>query len=580
MGAATKGADIMRTADQESSETFSSILTQSALDSGWSTRFMTDKGPALIRLYPSLDAAWNPEPQIRPEIGVPTPEAISDFITEYNMAVMTGKTKYTGIVDTLDSVPGARKGLYDTMVASARKRIKQSPLQCSQEMHDLFGETKGRPQVSFGRRTVFFRGTLLMLDGALILNNRREPDVLPRVVLRMTSSTGAKELREGLLTVVDEAYALSGDNSVLGDLVTPERGRPLEVYIKSEWQEDKGQNQNVYHVRASNEIYPMDLEEIRDLYGDHRAWDSLLKVPTMEELMEFMVGMVGKATLHACLSDSAYVDLLPPAETIHTAPRGAPPPAAAPRPAMRVPAQAPRQPAVVRRADPGRLPEVGEPLDSEYEATGDEAVQQPQAAPAQAPMRVPAAIRQAMTGAERTYAPKGPAPAARPAAVQAPAARPAAPAPARNPAAAPRPAQAAQAPAPRPAQAPAPRPAAGRPAAPAAARTAAPAPRPAQAAPPPAPRPAQGFCPQPPAPARVPAYSPVNMVAEDEPQLDMESLQRQLDAAQARLKAQAAPPAPANVEFADDQIPAGSDEPPEEAGESEEEVSDGAGELL
>ena len=68
----------------------------------------------------------------------PTPEAISDFITEYNMAVMTGKTKYTGIVDTLDSVPGARKGLYDTMVASARKRIKQSPLQCSQEMHDLF----------------------------------------------------------------------------------------------------------------------------------------------------------------------------------------------------------------------------------------------------------------------------------------------------------------------------------------------------------------------------------------------------------------------------------------------------------
>ena len=266
------------------------FLTGEARQAGWNMSFITAAGETWIKPYPVFNGK-----EIVPQVlegteDLSPEERISEFIAVYQSIVFAGTNKISGVVETHDEIEGAGnlyRVFYNNLIAFQKKSIKELSDWEMNAYADLqeFTKDKKKPMLSRTQQLLFIKGALFQLNGEGVFDENQDPAFKYKSVLRCSVS-GYMDMKHKLLTPADPQYAFSPENSLLGDIVTPETGAYIKLFAEKIHLKEQNIDQNRYYVEAGEPL-ALEREYIWDSVLDHgrfNGWDNLIMRPGNTEL--------------------------------------------------------------------------------------------------------------------------------------------------------------------------------------------------------------------------------------------------------------------------------------------------------
>jgi len=208
-----------------------------------------DKGPTEIRLVGPKGPDGRSIPQIDPSVD--GKEGICDAFAPVLYAQCVGTKSLHFLVN--QPPEGARLAVYPTFLDAIKKYVEEHPQTAPNEWRNWLGlkcegQTQApRPILKPARKYLFMQGYLYRNAGKPA--KIRDGKVLPRenVVLGITTSA-SRDFLKAMQTPKDPSQPLSIDNSMTGDILSPEKGAVLVVEPYEHIFEDNRKPQTWYRV--------------------------------------------------------------------------------------------------------------------------------------------------------------------------------------------------------------------------------------------------------------------------------------------------------------------------------------------
>jgi hypothetical protein len=305
--------------DQKSSSAFGNFVIQDGnAHRVYSARSDSKDSPTEFRVVPSVDPLDGEiQPQVFPVDGDPL-KGISDAFCAAEVVSFLGSKKYQFVSETTDfpEKPSPTRMFYNSIKKFVEEEGKKKNPEWS-----AWCDWKGG--LSLPTWVMLMQGCLIRLNGERCKDKNGKPvNIMPVVLMLNRSST--KDMESKLTTAVDPSAVLSPDNSVLGDICSPERGHTLQVYAEVDAMTEKKR----FSVKASDVVMPLKVDVIRATFV---PWAKLLRKDSAAvQIARLAETFSLDAVKYVFGTDPEYASCLPgtPKKVISTAPapvRAAPP---------------------------------------------------------------------------------------------------------------------------------------------------------------------------------------------------------------------------------------------------------------
>jgi len=251
-----------------------------------------------IKVFCSVDPADGVMmPQVVSVDGDPL-EGISDAFHAAEFVSFLGEKKYQFITDTSDFTDK-----HESPTKLFCNKLKQFVEEEGKKREpDWYTWLEWGGGAQMPTCVMMMQGVLIKHNGEICKDKSGRPAQIAPILMVMSRSA-TSTLEDKLVGAVDSTKPISADNSIIGDITSPQKGR---VTVIDSFLNNEGRKR--YDVRAG-EVFPLDEQYVKATFV---PWDKLLRVETAEWQIKRLVETFDSRSVDMAISsDPDYGPLVP-----------------------------------------------------------------------------------------------------------------------------------------------------------------------------------------------------------------------------------------------------------------------------